>query len=192
MDNPNRHEDDYRWNPESAYGKSGSRRLIAFILAVIVLGAAAFWFFQTQQSVSGDVALKASMRFDEADRNMQKAGFVPLFKTEKHGNLTARYYEGRNILGLLPSFTVLQYLDDGTESEYRIGHAFEDESSSSWENPGEVFLYLEKKLSEKYGAPEIRNDSSVSYYAWTRKNHSLVFLGYPDRGMAVLFFVYTR
>ena len=49
MDNQNRQEDDYRWDPESAYAKSGSRRLIAFILAVIILGAAAIWHLQNQQ-----------------------------------------------------------------------------------------------------------------------------------------------
>ena len=146
MDNQNRQEDDYRWDPESAYAKSGSRRLIAFILAVIILGA-------------------------------------------EHGNITSRYYEGKSVLGLLPAFSVLEYID-GEESEFRIGHSFEDEKGSSAEKPGKVYLHLKKELTALLGEPETRSDVTGSYLAWPRKNSREVLLWYMADGMPMLYFLY--
>ena len=189
MDNQNRQEDDYRWDPESAYAKSGSRRLIAFIIAVIVLGAAAIWYLQNQQPNLGEVELKSSMRFEEADRKMQEAGYRPVFRAEKHGNITSRYYEGKSVLGLLPAFSVLEYID-GEESRFRIGHSFEDEKGSSAEKPGKVYLHLKKELTALLGEPETRSDVTGSYLAWPRKNSREVLLWYMADGMPMLYFLY--
>ena len=191
MNSQKRQEEDYRWDPESAYAKSGSRRLIAFILAVIILGAAAIWIMQSRQETLGEVELNASMRFEEADRKMQEAGYRPVFRAEKHGNITSRYYEGKSVLGLLPAFSVLEYID-GEESGFRIGHSFEDEKGSSAEKPGKVYLHLKKELTALLGEPETRSDVTGSYLAWPRKNSREVLLWYMADGMPMLYFLYEK
>ena len=191
MNSQKRQEEDYRWDPESAYAKSGSRRLIAFILVVVALGAAAIWFLQGRQESLGIVELKASMRFEEADRKMQQAGYIPVFKAEKHGNITARYYEGRPVLGQVPAFTVLEHIE-GTEGGFRIGHSFEDEAGSSAEKPGPVYLHLKKELTALLGEPETRTEITGPYLAWSRKNSGEVLLGYMADGIPMLYFLYDN
>ena len=191
MNSQKRQEEDYRWDPESAYAKSGSRRLIAFILAVIILGAAAIWIMQSRQETLGEVELNASMRFEEADRKMQQAGYVPVFKAEKHGNTTTRYYEGRPVLGRMPAFTVLEHTE-GETGGFRIFHSFEDERGSSAENPGPVYRHLKKELTALLGEPETRTDITGTYLVWSRKNSSRVLLGYMADGMPMLYFLYEK
>ena len=189
MNGQKRQEEDYRWDPESAYAKSGSRRLIAFILLVIAAGAAAILYFQNKQQNFGEVELNPSMRFEEADRKMQEAGYIPVFKAEKHGSITTRYYEGRSVLGQVPAFTVLEHVE-GKEGGFRVGHSFEDAEGSSSENPGQVYLHLEKELAALFGGPETRTEATGPYLVWPRKNSGPVLLGYMADGIPMLYFIY--
>ena len=189
MDGQKQQEEDYRWDPESAYAKSGSRRLIAFILLVIAAGAAAILYFQNRQQRFGEVELNPSMRFEEADRKMQEAGYIPVFKAEKHGNTITRYYEGRSVLGLVPAFTVLEHME-GKEGGFRVGHSFEDAVGSASENPGQVYLHLKKELTALFGEPETRTEATGSYLVWSRKTSGPVLLGYIADGIPMLYFIY--
>ena len=68
------------WDPETAYRESraGNLRLLIAILVIIVVGAAWISGILAHQKRTGEVALNASMTFEEADKLLRDSGYNPM------------------------------------------------------------------------------------------------------------------
>ena len=181
------------WDPEKAYARErrGRLRLLLFILLVIAAGAV--WILSVQQDTGsmGDVPLKGSMTFEEADQKMREAGYEPYGAARYQGNIQSQEYGEREVCGCSSFLSVLE-AEEGKDGGLRIGHAFLEQAGHSSENPGEIYNRLKKELTKRMGTPKTVEEAGTSYCQWNRSDRSCAILGYLWESYPVLFFIYPR
>jgi hypothetical protein len=188
-----RQPEDYIWDPEKLYAreKNSTRRLIAFILFVLALGAAALLLWSRQRAEAGDVALSSSMSFEEADRKMQEAGFSPLSETQYGAASVSREYDSPRIFGQYAVFSLLEE-ESGTDGGFRVTHVFREEIGSSVRHPGSVYSALKQGLIRLHGEPDSSSEAQFPYLRWDREDSSVIYLTWFSDDLPVLCYLYPR
>ncbi len=181
------------WDPETAYRESraGNLRLLIAILVIIAIGAVWISGILTHQKRTGEVALNASMTFEEADRLLRDSGFNPMGLSYRNGKKSLQTYDSRAIFSCLPAYSMLESTEENNEKLLRLDHVFEENGKHSMADPGEVCRKLREELTKLHGAPEEKSDATDKYLQWKRKDNSLVLLGYMSQSMPVLCYIWT-
>jgi hypothetical protein len=182
------------WNPEQAdrEAKIRSLRLFAVILLIAALGAVWIYTVSEQKKRTGEVDLSASLSFEEADQKLRSAGFTPLDEGYTHGSETLQTYYGRRVFGVMPVYSALESGLRENETYLRLSHIFEEDQLSSPSRPGEIFQELMKNLTKLYGAPQEISAADGPYWQWTRRDRSLVQLGYLTLSSPMLCYTWAE
>ena len=134
------------WDPETAYRESraGNLRLLIAILVIIVVGAAWISGILAHQKRTGEVALNASMTFEEADRLLRDSGFNPMGLSYRNGKKVLQTYDSRAVFSCLPAYSMLENNEENNQRILRLDHVFEEDGKHSMADPGEVFRKLKE------------------------------------------------
>ena len=194
MEQQNRRQvDESIWDPEKAYQQEKSRnfRLIVFILLVAAIAGIWTWLIQRDRAMGGDVPMKSTMSFEEAERKLLDAGFEPTGEPYQNEDATIREYDGRNIYGFFADISVLE-VSESKDGGVCIEHVFYEEPGHDGDHPGEVCAYMKRELTRRMGEPEELRSSTGSYWRWKRDSHSYVQLGYLTESCLIVYYVYPR
>ena len=196
MNHPNQPQDqpaeEAKWDPESAYNKSGSFRLIAFILLVLVFGAAALFLARGKQEDPGFIDLDPSMTFEQADRKMLDSGYDPESEIYRFGTMQYRYYcNGPAVFRFVPASTALEHVDDKDGGGLGLIHSFAESGDTSYDHPGEVFLTLKDRLTGALGEPDAHTDGREPFLYWVVNDHVSALLGYMAESVPTLYYHYA-
>lgn len=195
MNHLSSHEtDDGRWDPESAYRRSGSARLITFIAVLLIAAAVLLVWSQKATEASGDIEIKSSMSFEEADQYLQNSGYVPGGEIYSRGSQKTRTYgESPKVFGLIPFSCTLDCFN-GTETGFRLVYSFFEDSSKekyTITDPGPVLIRIRDNLNKLYGEPLLINEeSSLPHMQWKRANGDIILLGYLTADTPALVYLY--
>ena len=179
------------WDPEKAYRqvRGSNRRLLAFIVMVILLGAAWIGINLENMQEYGDAGLKDVKSFAEADRKLQEEGFEPFTEATQYSDKWERLYREREILGHTTAYCELEGAD-GKNGWLRLHYLFEEDGGTDSRKPGEVFQDSLKKMKRKYGEPEEYSGMFTTYYIWYPDKHTSVIAGYLTTGCPMLCYEY--
>lgn len=181
------------WDPETAYRESraGNLRLLIAILLIIAVGAAWISGILAHQKRTGEVALNASMTFEEADRLLRDSGYNPMGLSYRNGKKVLQTYDSRALFSCLPAYSMLENNEENNQRILRLDHVFEEDGKHSMADPGEVFRKLKEGLTKQHGVPEEKSDAADKYLQWERKDNGLILLGYLSPSMPVLCYIWT-
>lgn len=169
-------------------------RVIIFVLAVVILGGALIRN-ETQETerkvaLDGEVLLNGDISFEEADKKLREAGFVPMEGSVSQEETQAQGYEGREVYGHKATLSVLGHTAVGEKSNMlAIMHYFLEDSSANREHPGKSFTDVRGKLTQSLGT-EPKEEEGFLY--WDLKGRSSVMMGYVQEGFWMLVYGYTK
>ena len=184
-------------NPTQEFDEKTRRRnkiirvVIALLLMLVLLKV--FAYDTTEKSkllLPGDAKLSSSMSFEEADRKMQEAGFVPFTEVFEDADGSFRWYKGVDIYGYTPYFSAIG-IADSTKHWSQIVHFFQEPESADMKNPGKIITDIKEKLTESIGIAPIWN-SEAECWEWEPKYGFKVILYYSvPNDMAALTYGYV-
>ena len=133
-----------------------------------------------------EVAEVFEMSFEEADRKVQEAGYIPKEEAVRDGDIDSRNYLGSEIFGYKTmGSTLISY-----GKIVILGHYFTEESEEyNTDNPGPVFNDIRQELTDKIGkAPKLGD----VYYYWELDDKTTVELCYVINGLVSVGYVYAK
>ena len=169
-------------------------RVIIFVLAVVILGGALVRN-ETQETerkvaLDGEVLLNGDISFEEADKKLREAGFVPMDGNIFQLDGQIQDYEGREVYGHKATLSVLGYTAVGEKSNMlAIMHYFLEDSSANREHPGKSFTDVREKLTQSLGKEPKEEEG---FLFWELKGRSSVMMGYVQDGLWMLVYAYSK
>ena len=172
------------------------------IIAIIIIVAAAAWgigaWMEARHvpALPGEVILKGNMSFEEADRKVREAGYIPRGEftqdeEENHGQA----YESVEAFGYKTKGSVLGVEESGGY-RYVLFFLYFDESSKEYKtgNPGKVFNDILNELTGRIGAdPVVTNETSFgNRWCWDLKGKTTVNLCYVADGVVCVNYCYSK
>ena len=176
------------------YNQDGSeiKRVIAVLLVVIIAAAGIIWY-SSSMSMPGEVKLNADISIEEADRLVQKAGYIPNGEIQSKEGFQYRYYESSKLYRYTTVGSSVGVATDPTKKAVMFAHYFEDETEqNNAENPGAVFMTVKKELSSRIGRRpgEITTKDGTLVWFWRRSETTQVSMRYKKDGAFEVRFEY--
>ena len=176
------------------YNQDGSeiKRVIAVLLVVIIAAAGIIWY-SSSMSMPGEVKLNSDISIEEADRLVQKAGYIPNGEIQSKEGFQYRYYESSKLYRNTTLGSAVGVATDPTKKAVIFAHLFEDENEqNNAENPGAVFMTVKKELSSRIGRRpgEITTKDGTLVWFWRRSETTQVSMRYKKDGAFEVRFEY--
>ena len=168
------------------------------IAIVILIVVAALWGYsewisiRRVQALPGEVILKATMTFEEADSKVREAGNIPKAEAYTKGADTYRDYEGGEAFGYKTWGSMLGLVKSNRRYFFYDLYILEESKNYNQDNPGEVFDTIREELTSKVGrAPrETESLSSRKTWSWNLEGKTEVGLFYGADGLVTVRYVY--
>ena len=139
---------------------------------------------------SGACAAMCRVFFEEADKKLREAGFVPMDGNIFQLDGQIQDYEGREVYGHKATLSVLGYTAVGEKSNMlAIMHYFLEDSSANREHPGKSFTDVREKLTQSLGKEPKEEEG---FLFWELKGRSSVMMGYVQDGLWMLVYAYSK
>ena len=161
-------------NPAPVFDEKIRRKNIIIRIVITLLLTIFLWkvfvFIVSDKNeilLPGDAKLNGSMNFEEADRKMQEAGFVPFSEIFENTDGPYRWYKGVDIYGHTPYFSAMGVAENNKQQWAQIIHFFQEPESTDMKNPGKIITDIKEKLTESIGmAPTWNDESGAKCWEW--------------------------
>lgn len=182
-----------KFEEQRLYERDGSdNKRIFIIYGVVLLVCAALWGLSAWNEarhvpeLPGEVVLKGKMSFEEADRKVQEAGYIPKEDTVREEKIESRNYLSSEVFGYKTmGSTLISY-----GKIVILGHYFTEESEEyNTDNPGPVFTDIRQELTDKIGKEPKLGDI---YYYWELDDKTTVQLFYVMNGFLSVGYTYAK
>ena len=177
------------------------KRVLRILMIIIIVGGVGWGIGAWMEArhvpaLPGEVILKGNMSFEEADRKVQEAGYIPRgeMSQDEEGDY-GQAYESSEAFGYKTKGSVLGVKESGGY-RYVLFFLYFDESSEEYnaDNPGKVFNDILNELTGKIGEdPVIKNETSFgNRWDWNLKGKTTVSLCYAADGVVCVSYCYAK
>ena len=168
------------------------------IAVVILIVVAVLWGYSAWKSarhvpaLPGEVILKATMAFEEADSKVQEAGNIPKDEVYTKGVDTYRNYEGGEAFGYKTWGSMLGHVKSSGNYFFYDLYILEESKQYNQDNPGEVFHTIQEELTNQTGkvSKEVESLSGRKTWSWNLEGKTEVGLFYTQDGVVTVRYVY--
>lgn len=181
--------DSGRWNPERAYTRGKGRIIFGILLLVFAAAAAAFLLAYNRPPELGmPYGISRTMSAEEVRECMERNGFTPL-GSASGSDFRNQIYDTAYVLDEAAEYSMTSVGQGSNAGQICVLHAFREEETGSFRNPGPVFQRLYGVLEGLYGTPE--KDTLNGMYLW-RKGKVFLSLHYAGTSLVELSWIETN